>query len=404
MLLRIAIWFCLLLLMPVSSGITSANAEQSAPSLIVNLPSRTIEFFVGDTLMKEFPVAIGKPSTPTPLGNYSIISKEVNPAWYPPDQKGKVVPSGPSNPLGYRWMGIWHTYGIHGTNAPWSIGGAVSNGCIRMYEEDVEELFEKVNCGTPVRITYDRVKVRVNPTGQILLSVYPDVYGYRAVTVQDIRNKLNAYNLNNFFSDEFLRNIMKEPSDKQVVIAKPFTIRVNGRLLTEYGLVVQEVPYIPIHPFAELLNEKIYWDEKTKTVRNKVISVPGVVRGNTVYVSGTGVAELFGGEQSWHSAENTWNFDRLMVYLNDKPIRLEVKRVKGILAVPALTLAEYMGQKVTWNEKRQSLTFIDKEENATVPVEMIGTVPYILITNINRYFDAYVYWNEAAKTLEFTYP
>ncbi|MEL7634789.1 MULTISPECIES: L,D-transpeptidase [Sporomusa] len=404
MLLRVTLWLYVFLLLTVSIGYAKPSAELVAPSLIVNLPSRTIELFSGDNLLKEFPVAIGKPATPTPLGNYSIICKEVNPAWYPPDQKGIVVPTGPANPLGYRWIGIWHTYGIHGTNAPWSIGTAVSNGCIRMYEEDVEELFDKVSYGTPVRITYDRIKVRTNTTGQILLSVYPDVYNYGSITVRDIRNKLNTYYLNDFVSDEFLRNILNKPSDKQVVIAKPFPIRVNGSLLTSRGLIVQEVPYIPLYSLAEALKQKIHWDEKTKTARNEAVSVPGIASGSMVFVSAASIAALFSGEQSWHSEENSWNFDKLKVFLNEQPVNMEVLRIQGILAVPALSLAEMMEHKFEWNEKEHKLTINDKGQSVNVPVEMVAAVPYIKITNINRYFDAYVYLNEAAKTLELTYP
>ncbi len=404
MLLRVALWIHVILFLTVSIAFAKLSTELVIPSLTVNLPSRTIELFSGDRLVKEFPIAIGKPSTPTPLGNYSIIYKEVNPAWYPPDPKGKVVPSGPANPLGYRWMGIWKDYGIHGTNAPWSIGNAVSNGCIRMYEEDVEELFDKVSYSTPVRITYDRIKIRTNATGQVLLAVYPDVYGYSSITVQDIRNKLNSYRLNDFINDDFLRKMVNEPSDRQVAIAKQFKIRINGKLITESGLIVQEVQYVPVYPLAEALKQTINWDEKNKTVRNGATSVPGIVSGSMVYVSTDYVIKLFNGEQSWKQEENTLNFAKLVVFLNEKPVGLDVIKIQGILAVPALSLAETVGRKVAWNEKSQTLTMSNKGESVKIPIDMVGAVPYVKITNINQYFDAYVYWNEAAMRIELTYP
>ncbi|WP_425057681.1 L,D-transpeptidase family protein [Sporomusa carbonis] len=374
------------------------------PSIIVNLPSRTIELFSGSTLIKEYSIAIGKPSTPTPLGNFAIISKEVNPAWYPPDEKGKVVPSGPANPLGYRWMGIWDTYGIHGTNAPWSIGTAVSNGCIRMYEEDVEELFDLVNYGTPVRVTYDRVKVRVNTKGQVLLAIYPDIYGYADMNVQEVRNKLNAYPAGAFVTDDFLRKMLDDPSDCQVVIASQFKVRVNGKLINEPGLVVQDVRYVPVQAVAGALKQRISWNDKTRTVEYGAKSVPGVVSGNAVYVSTANLETLFGGEQSWMSEENSLNFDKLVVFLNDKPLSLEVNQVQGILAVPILDLAKVMGRNINWNEETKNVTLNDKGKSVKVSVDMIGTVPYIKITNINQYFDAYVYWNEEGRIIELTYP
>lgn len=107
--------------------------------ILINLAARRLSYFEGDRLLNTYPVGVGKPATPTPTGNYIIIEKIVNP--------GGV--------LGTRWMGLsipGGNYGIHGTNNPSSIGGYVSNGCIRMYNHDVEELFARVEIGTPVEI------------------------------------------------------------------------------------------------------------------------------------------------------------------------------------------------------------------------------------------------------------
>lgn len=404
MLLRVCLWFYLLLFWVSAGGYSAVYAQIASPSITVNLPSRTIEVFSGDRLVKEFPIAIGKPSTPTPIGTYSIVVKEVNPAWYPPDQPGRMVPSGPGNPLGYRWLGIWNNYGIHGTNAPGSIGSAVSNGCIRMHEAHVEELFDLVDYGTPVRIIYDRVKVRTNAKGQVLLSVYPDVYGYGSITLQDIRNKLNPYRLNQLVADEVLRKMLNDPSDQQVPIASQFKIRVNGKELNARGLVVQDVQYVPVYAAAEALKQQVTWNAKDMLVQCGAVTVPGIVSGDIVYVSTDNLSTLFSCEQSWKPDENTLNFDKLVVLLNDKPVSLEVNKLQGILAVPALPLAETMGRKVKWTEDNKTLTMNDKGKNVAVPVDMVGTVPYIKITNINQYFDAYVYWNEGAKTIELTYP
>ncbi|HWR06771.1 L,D-transpeptidase [Sporomusa sp.] len=402
MLHRTLICFFVFLLLTGSAGY--ARSEAVASSITVNLPSRTMELFAGNNLVKEYPIAIGKPSTPTPLGNYSIAYKEVNPAWYPPDQKGKIVPSGPENPLGYRWMGIWNNYGIHGTNAPWSIGTVTSNGCIRMYEEDVEELFDKVSYGTPVQITYDRIKIKTNTKGQILLAVYPDVYGYGNITVQDIRNKLNAYHLNSLLADDSLRKIVNEANGSQVVIASQFKIRVNERLINERGLVVQNVQYVPVQPFAEALKQKINWDEKMKTVQCGSSSIPGIISGNMVYVVAENIPTLFGGEMSWKSEEDTLSFGKLVVFINGKQVNIGINRVQGILALSALELAEVMDCKVTWNREDRVLILTNKGLIYRVPVDMIGQDPYIKITSINQYFNAYVYWNEQAKTIELTYP
>ncbi|MDT3698748.1 MAG: L,D-transpeptidase family protein [Thermincola sp.] len=100
---------------------------------------RQLHFLKGQRDIKAYPIAVGKPATPTPSGTYHVINKVVNP--------GGV--------LGTRWMGLDipnGPYGIHGTFQPDSIGQAVSNGCIRMYNHDIENLFSQVSIGTTVVI------------------------------------------------------------------------------------------------------------------------------------------------------------------------------------------------------------------------------------------------------------
>jgi L,D-transpeptidase ErfK/SrfK len=119
--------------------------------IVISVPNRTLVLFEGDQILKIYQVAVGKPSTPTPKGEFQIINHVPNPTWYGPD--GPVAP-GQANPLGTRWMGLsFKGYGIHGTNAPSSIGKAASHGCIRMRQHDLEELFELVDVGDAVQLT-----------------------------------------------------------------------------------------------------------------------------------------------------------------------------------------------------------------------------------------------------------
>lgn len=105
--------------------------------LYINLSTRKIFLKENSVVIYAFPVAVGKPSTPTPSGEFKILSKIMNP--------GGV--------LGTRWMQFTrYEHGIHGTNQPWLIGQAVSLGCVRMYNKDVELLYSKINVGTPLTI------------------------------------------------------------------------------------------------------------------------------------------------------------------------------------------------------------------------------------------------------------
>ena len=105
--------------------------------IIIYPARRILELYQGTQRIRYYPIAVGKKSTPTPPGHYTIATKTMYP--------GGV--------FGSRWLGlsIPH-YGIHGTNNPSSIGQAVSKGCIRMHNHDVENLFQLIGIGTPVTI------------------------------------------------------------------------------------------------------------------------------------------------------------------------------------------------------------------------------------------------------------
>jgi hypothetical protein len=115
----------------------------------VDLSGFSASLFVDGEVVKTWPVAIGKPSTPTPPGVYEIVRLKADPIW---SWEGRRYPAGdPENGLGSRWIGIdLPTYGMHGTNEPDSIGTAASHGCIRSHNADIEEVFEYLSIGDTV--------------------------------------------------------------------------------------------------------------------------------------------------------------------------------------------------------------------------------------------------------------
>lgn len=125
-----------------------------ARRLIVSLPDRRMALLEDGRVKKVYVVAIGSKSTPSPTGTFTIMSRVTNPSY---SHAGKVVAPGPGNPVGTRWMGLSAKgYGIHGTNAPKSIGKAASHGCIRMRKSDLEELFATMDTGDEVEIRSER--------------------------------------------------------------------------------------------------------------------------------------------------------------------------------------------------------------------------------------------------------
>ncbi|MEO6463742.1 MAG: L,D-transpeptidase [Candidatus Eisenbacteria bacterium] len=119
--------------------------------IVINVPDRLLHRVEGERLVASYPVAVGRPATPTPSGSFRILQMAKDPTWAP--KGGPIVPPGPRNPLGTRWMRITTSgYGIHATNDPGSIGGARSHGCIRMHRADAEAVFAQVQRGTRVDI------------------------------------------------------------------------------------------------------------------------------------------------------------------------------------------------------------------------------------------------------------
>lgn len=112
--------------------------SRGAISIRVDVTRRQLFLLSNGILLKKYPIAVGKESTPTPIGHWRIKEKDV---W--------------GEGFGARWLGLdvpWGSYGIHGTNKPWTVGSDESGGCMRMFNSDVIELFGMVEVGTPVTI------------------------------------------------------------------------------------------------------------------------------------------------------------------------------------------------------------------------------------------------------------
>ena len=136
-----------------SMAVIEAFAANTSRKVVISLADHTLALIEDGRAVRVYPVAIGKPDSPSPTGTFEIVSRVAEPTWYGPH---KVVAPGPGNPLGTRWMGLsYKGYGIHGTNAPRSIGKSASHGCIRMRRKDVEELFELVKVGDAVEFIPD---------------------------------------------------------------------------------------------------------------------------------------------------------------------------------------------------------------------------------------------------------
>lgn len=123
--------------------------------VIIDLGDRQVFLYQFGKLQASYLIAVGQEGWETPMGRFRVENMQVDPIWRHPITKA-IVPPGAANPLGTRWIGFWidgeYQIGLHGTNEPELVGTAVSHGCIRMLNSDIEQLYDRVGEGTPVLV------------------------------------------------------------------------------------------------------------------------------------------------------------------------------------------------------------------------------------------------------------
>lgn len=143
--------------------VVSYNSSEKAGTIIIDTQSRFLYLVLDNGKARRYGVGVGKAGFEW-TGSEKITQKKEWPSWRPPAEmiarekkKGRHLPTfmegGPQNPLGARALYLGSTlYRIHGTNQPWTIGQAVSSGCIRMRNQDVVDLYERARVGAKVRV------------------------------------------------------------------------------------------------------------------------------------------------------------------------------------------------------------------------------------------------------------
>jgi L,D-transpeptidase ErfK/SrfK len=163
--------------------VPNARLLPSAPreGIVVNLGDLRLYFFEKGARVRSYPIGIAKDGYATPEGVTRVTAKREKPPWIPGPSARRDDPSlpervqpGPENPLGEHALYLaWPQYLIHGTNDPRGVGRHSSRGCIRLYPDDMAELFERVEPGTPVRVVNEPVKLGWIG-GELYLEVNPD--------------------------------------------------------------------------------------------------------------------------------------------------------------------------------------------------------------------------------------
>jgi L,D-transpeptidase ErfK/SrfK len=174
-------------------------------TITINVPQRLL-FLRDGNHVNGYPIAVGTPAWPTPLGEFTIVDKETDPVWDVPvsiqremEQEGKPVvarvPPSPANPLGAHWLRLsFRGIGIHGTNAPASIYRFGSHGCIRMHPDHIAAIFDRVAIGTRGVIVYQPIIMAVLD-GHVWLEAHRDVYRLAPDRFQYVRAVADQFGL-----------------------------------------------------------------------------------------------------------------------------------------------------------------------------------------------------------------
>jgi len=189
--------------------------------LVVNLPELLVYQFHLGVYQRRYALAVGKKTWQTPTGTYKVLNKAENPTWtVPPSIQEEMedmglevvekVPPGPKNPLGKYWIGTSaENVGFHATNRPWSVGHAVSHGCMRMLPDEIAQLFPQVDVGTPVKVIYQPVKMALTRQGRIFLEAHPNIYDQKIDYLEYVKNLAKSYVLDSRIDWQKVDTILK---------------------------------------------------------------------------------------------------------------------------------------------------------------------------------------------------
>lgn len=175
--------------------------------VILNVPQLRLFLFQDGKMIRTYPIAVGKMRTQTPLGKFKIGAKVQNPTWSVPVsiQKEmaaggktviKSVPPGPKNPLGPVFVRLGEPklgLGIHGTNAPSSVPGVRSHGCVRLHSKNALDFAATVKSGSDAAVIYQQASVNVDGDNDIWVAIYRDPYNKRNLNKTNLNNSIHSW-------------------------------------------------------------------------------------------------------------------------------------------------------------------------------------------------------------------
>ena len=202
---RFATALLVLHMLPALANTTVPDVKPAAKGhhVVINIPQQRLFLYNNGKLSKIYPVAVGKARTQTVIGAHKIGAKAYNPTWHIPKSIQKergggvtTVPPGPRNPLGPVFVRLGDPklgLGIHGTNAPASVPGVRSHGCVRMKSPDALQFAKTVSSGSPADVIYQLAALNVDSAGNLWLAAYRDPYNKKNLDTAALRKSIAAW-------------------------------------------------------------------------------------------------------------------------------------------------------------------------------------------------------------------
>ena len=361
------------------SLVFSADIVYAAPSsgITINLPSRTLEYNKG-SVHKEYPVAIGKSLSSTPDGSYRVRAKVKNPTWHPPGG-GKPVLPGKNNPLGRRWINFYPTYGIHGNNKPKSIGTMASLGCVRMYNSDVNELFDMVSVGTPVNITYQTAS-KIYDDDRVTLKLYPDVYGWGVNSQAKVRAKLSRMGIS--IGEEKFKHIFTNNKKTTCFYTGGWILTKGDKYLSADLVRENNVMYISSNSVKKVFGIDYKTDMQTGKMSVNGHTLGCMEQNGRTYIDLNRLLDLFHVVYKTDTSAKRVDITSNMIFANGKLIGKTdyADYDKRDIKLPLKEMGEQMGFKVVWNPSSKELSI----NNKYVPALIINGSSYMDIEKLSH--------------------
>lgn len=319
-----------------------SKAPSQGRWIVINKTKKILTLYNGNKVEGKFPITMGSQATPTPSAKSKISNTAINPAWG--GMGGKYKPrsaNDPLNPLGERWMGLHipgkSGYGIHGTIRPREIGMSVSNGCIRMFNYDIETyVYPKMKSSDPVWIGTDQ---ELNVWG---------VHQY-----VDLRSQ------NPIVADVKINDPKKEPAPAPAPVLKPARISINGQIVqTDTNPIIENSrTLVPLRLVSEHLGYQVNWNAGNQTVEilKKAKSQDGLYNTEDVLVLQIGSSVAYRLDPTYYESLS-FDFRKSDEFVStikssSTSISMDVgpKIVNDRTMVPIRFIAEEFGLHVDWD-------------------------------------------------------